>query len=131
MKEKLRENRRKTKFPQKNTKPEIIAKGIFQKNNIDFHYVGDNQLWIGKKGETQLNPDFIEVNGKKVCIEIMGAYWHSPLLNQKMRESATLVFRENHYRKYKWHPIFIWDTDLLRNDAEDFVLNLLQKEKGV
>lgn len=111
---------------QKPTKPELIFEGICQKNNLDFHYVGDGQLWIGKR--KKLNPDFIEANGKKICIEIMGAYWHSRLLNQKLREDALMPYREKHYKKYKWMPIFIWDTDLLRKDAEQFVLSELKKE---
>ena len=90
--------------------------------------VGDGQLWIGKKRGKQLNPDFIEANGKKICVEIMGAYWHSRLLNQKVRANALLPYREKHYKRFKWQSIFIWDTDLVRKDAEQFVLNILSKE---
>lgn len=115
----------------KKTKPEEIFIEICKRNNLDFHYVGDGSLWIGKKGEKQLNPDFIEANGKKICIEIMGAYWHSRLLNRNLREDALLPFREKHYKKYKWIPVFIWDTDLLREDAEQFVLNQLEKGDAI
>ena len=110
----------------KPTKPEIIFKQICQRNNLNFHYVGDGSLWIGKR--KKLNPDFIEANGKKICVEIMGAYWHSPLLNRNLRENALQSYREKHYKKYKWVPAFIWDTDLLRKDAEQFVLNMLEKK---
>ena len=109
----------------KPTRPELIFKKICDQNNLDFHYVGNGQLWIGKN--KKLNPDFIEANGKTICVEIMGAYWHSPLLNHNLREGAIQSYREKHYRKYKWTPIFIWDTDLLRPDAEDFVLSELKK----
>ena len=125
-KSKMRAVRKKQKFPTHHTRPELIFEEICERNNLDFHYVGDGQLWIGKKGKKQLNPDFIEANGKKICVEIMGAWWHSRLLNQKVREDALLPFREKHYKKFKWIPIFIWDTDLLREDAEQFVLNLLK-----
>ena len=114
---------------EKPTKPERIFQEICERNNLDFHYVGDGQLWIGKKGKKQLNPDFIEANGKKICVEIMGAWWHSRLLNQKVREDALLPFREKHYKKFKWIPIFIWDTDLLRKDAEQFVLSELRRNR--
>lgn len=120
--------RKAKKIPTHHTKPELIFEAICKRNNLDFHYVGDGQLWIGKKHEKQLNPDFIEANGKKICIEIFGAYWHSPLLNQNIKEARTLEYRKKFYRKYKWQPIFIWDTDLVRKDAEQFVLNTLQKE---
>lgn len=117
-------------FPTHHTKPELIFESICQRNNIDFHYVGDGSLWIGKKGEKKINPDFIEANGKKICVEIMGAYWHSPLLNKNIPARALQPYREKHYRKYKWQPIFIWDTDLLREDAERFVLATLKREAG-
>ena len=117
--------RKAIKIPKHHTKPERIFEQICKKNNLDFHYVGDGQLWIGK--DKVLNPDFIEANGKKICIEIMGIYWHSPLLNKNLREDALQSYREKHYKKYKWQPIFIWDTDLLRKDAEVFVLNELRK----
>ena len=112
----------------KPTKPELIFEQICKRNNIDFHYTGNGSLWIGKKGEKQLNPDFIEANGKKICVEIMGAYWHSPLLNKNLRKDSFQFYREKHYRRYKWIPIFIWDTDLLREDSEEFVLSVMKKE---
>lgn len=120
----LRQSSQKNKKP---TKPERIFQEICKKNSIPFHYVGDGQLWIGKKGKKQLNPDFIEANGKKICVEIMGAYWHSRLLNLNLREEALQPYREKHYRKYKWIPVFIWDTDLLRKDAEEFVITELRR----
>ena len=118
-------------FPTHHTKPELIFEDICKNNNLDFHYVGDGSLWIGEKGEKQLNPDFIEANGKKICVEIMGTWWHSPLLNKNLREDALQSYREKHYQKYKWQSIFIWDTDILREDAEQFILNILQKEEVI
>jgi len=107
------------------TKPELIFKEICERNNLPFKYTGDGQLWIGKK--KKLNPDFIESNGKRIIVEIMGAYWHSPILNKNIPTHGTLKYRKAHYKRFKWIPIFIWDTDLLREDAEQFVLNLLER----
>ena len=109
------------------TKPELIFEDMCNRNNLPFQYVGDGTLWIGKKEEKQLNPDFIEVNGKNVLVEIMGAYWHSPLLNRKLSVESQQLYRKEHYKKHKWHPIFIWDTDLVCKDAEAFVLKLLER----
>ena len=117
------------RFPTHHTKPELIFENICKKHNLPFKYTGEGSFWIGKKGDKQLNPDFIEENGKKICVEIMGVYWHSLLLNQNLREDATQIYREKHYRKYKWIPVFIWDTDLLREDGEPFVLQHLQKQE--
>lgn len=108
------------------TKPELIFMDICKRNGIDFHFVGDKSLWIGDK--VKLNPDFIEANGKKICVEVMGDYWHSPLLNPKVDKIRTLPYREKHFKKYGWVPIFIWGNDLTREDAEQFVLSTLKRE---
>lgn len=122
-------NRKAQRMPRHHTKPELIFEEICKKNNLPFQFVGDGQLWIGKR--KKLNPDFIEANGKKICIEIMGDYWHSPLLNRTMKEIGTLEFRKKHYRRFKWIPVFIWTADLDRKDAEAFVLNKLQNEGAI
>ena len=114
--------RRHQKFPTHHTKPELIFEQICKKNNLPFKYTGNGSFWIGKKGEKQLNPDFIEANGKKICIEIFGDYWHSPLFNQNMNIQGTYAYRKRHFKRYKWEVIFFWETDLLREDAETFVL---------
>lgn len=120
--------RKKRKIPRCHTKPELIFKNISKNNNVPSIYTGDSSLWIGKKGGKQLNPDFIiKVNGKRYVVEIMGDYWHSPLLNRNIVERALLTFRERHYKRYKWIPIFIWESDLKREDAEAFVLSQLEK----
>ena len=121
-------SRKERNIPTHHTKPELIFEQICKQNNLDFHYVGDGSLWIGTREQKQLNPDFIEANGKKICVEVFGDYWHSPLLNRNMKEHGTLEYRKRHYQQYKWQPVFIWESDLLREDAEQFVLNTLQKE---
>ena len=108
---------------------ERIFAEICKKHNLPFRYVGDHSLWIGK--EQKLNPDFIEANGKKVVIEIFGAHWHSPLLNSNLEERHVLTYRKKHYSRYKWKSVFLWDTDLRRNDAEAFVLSILKKEGAI
>lgn len=113
----------------KKTRPERIFEDICKRNKIDFQYTGDGTLWIGKKGQKQLNPDFIAANGKKICVEIFGDYWHSPLLNRNMKKHGSLEYRRRHFKRFKWHPIFIWEADLLREDAELFILKSLKKEE--
>lgn len=122
-------SRKVRKIPQHNTKPESIFMDICNKYNLPFRYVGDSSLWIGQS--EKLNPDFIECNGKKIIIEIFGDYWHSPLLKRTVREQETLNYRKQHYKRYRWRSIFIWESDLLREDAEQFVLNKLIEEKAI
>lgn len=128
-KERMRKQREKQKMLIHHTKPELKFEEICKNNNLPFHYVGDSQLWIGK--EKKLNPDFCELNGKKIVIEIFGEYWHSQLYNPKIPIQATLSFRKEHYKKYGWKSVFVWGNDLKRKDAEQFVLNLLKKEGAI
>lgn len=128
-KRKLREMRKHLNLPKHNTVPELIFQEICKKNNLPFQYVGNGQLWIGKRGGRKLNPDFCELNGKKVVIEIFGDYWHSPLLNKNIKKYMTLDYRKAHYRKYGWKSGFVWESDLKQKNAEDFVLSLLRREK--
>jgi len=126
----LAEMRRKQRFPRHHTKPELIFDEVIKKRNLGFKYVGDGKLWIGEgrgKGRA-LNPDFVCNDGRKILVEIMGDYWHSPLLNSNLREDATLTYRNNHYKKYGWKALFIWESDLKREDTEAFVLTLLKRE---
>lgn len=123
-KDKLREKRLKQKIPRHHTKPEEIFMEICHKYNLPFHYVGDGSFWIG-----DINPDFVECNGKKIVIEIFGDYWHSPLLNPNMREKRTYNYRKKTLKKYGWRLIVFWESDMKRKDAEKFVLAALAKEK--
>ena len=105
------------------TEPEAIFANICKKHNLPFKYIGNER----KKGE--LNPDFIHTS-KRMVVEIMGDYWHSPLLNfkLKLKEHTNLNYREGYYKNHKIAPIFIWEADLKRKDAEQFVLTLLEKK---
>lgn len=123
--ERMRKIRKHRKFPTHHTKPERIFEQICKKNNLPFKYTGDGSFWIGK--DPSVNPDFVECNGKKIAVEIFGDYWHSPLLNHKLKEDRTLSHRKKILKKYGWKLIVFWESDLKRKDAEQFVLNSLKK----
>jgi G:T-mismatch repair DNA endonuclease (very short patch repair protein) len=119
---KMSDARHHRRFPTHHTKPELIFEQICKKHNLPFKYTGDGSFWI-----KNINPDFVEVNGKKTAVEIFGDYWHSPLLNYKLKEKSTLPYRRKALKKYGWKLVVFWETDLLRNDAEQFVLSQLGK----
>ena len=124
-KAKLREARKHRKIPTHHTKPELIFEEICKKHNLPFKYTGDGSFWIGKN--PSVNPDFVECNGKKTAVEIFGDYWHSPLLNYGLKENRTLSYRKKILKKYGWKLIVFWESDLKREDAEQFILNEMQK----
>lgn len=117
-----------TRKAQKNhnhhTKPELIFEEICKKHNLPFKYTGDGSFWIHN-----INPDFVECNGKKIAVEIFGDYWHSPLLNRNLRENATLFYRKKILKKYGWKLIVFWESDLKRPDVEQFILNNLRRKE--
>lgn len=121
---KLRDARKHQKIPTHHTKPELIYEEICKKDHLPFRYTGDGSFWIGN-----INPDFVETNGKKIVVEIFGDYWHSPLLNWKLKEKGTLAYRKRILKEYGWKLIVFWETDLKREDAELFVLRELKKHK--
>lgn len=106
------------------TKPE----GIF----IDFY----KELSIAERVEDthnysffigRLNPDFI-IRDMQVAIFINGDYWHSPLLRPKLKETQRFDFQIAECKKHRWKALIIWESDLLRKDAREFVSLLLKKE---
>ena len=114
--------RKAIKPPTHHTKPEVAFEAICKKYNLPFKYTGDGRFWIH-----ELNPDFVECNGKKIAVEIF-SYWHDPLRRHcKVRYAATYEGRKKILKKYGWKLVVFWQDDLEREDAEQFVLNELKK----
>lgn len=109
-------------MPTSKTSIEVKFEEICKKYNLPFIYVGDGSFWI-----EDLNPDFIDCNGKKVVIDIFGDYWHSPLLNPRIKSNRTFYGREEVLKKYGWKLIVLWESDLIRVDAEKYITTLLHK----
>jgi G:T-mismatch repair DNA endonuclease (very short patch repair protein) len=120
-----RYTRKRQQLPKHHTKPERIFEKICKKNNLPFHSVADSKLWIGKN--PSLNPDFAESNGKRIAVFVNGDFWHSPLLRYNMKDSQRADVQVKICKRHRWKPIIIWETDLLRKDAEAFVLYTLAK----
>lgn len=108
------------------TKIELILKEIVEKTG-KIKYTGDHSFWI-KTPEGNINPDFVVI-GKKIAIEANGEYYHSQLHNYKLKKGRAPNERRKMLEKVRWKLIVFWGTDLLRKDAEKFVLSVLQKEK--
>ena len=123
---KMRKVRKERKgFPKHHTKPELIFEQICKRYNLPFKYTGDGSFWLSKN--PSINPDFVECNGKKIAIEIF-SYWHDPLRRHcKVPYSQTYEGRKKILKKCGWKLIVFWDADLLRKDAEQFVLNTLKR----
>lgn len=105
------------------TKPEQRFIELSRKYNLPFRYTGNGSFRI-----ENIYPDFVECNGHKVCIEIFGDYWHTPLFNHHIEFDRTERGRKGILKKYGWKCIVLWQSALMADDGEQYALKLLEKE---
>lgn len=80
---------------------------LFVEDNLNLHhpgewkYVGDGDFWIG-----YMNPDFININGKKQVLEVLGDYWHN---EEEVQE------RIINYKKYSFDMLYVWEYEIEGN----------------
>jgi G:T-mismatch repair DNA endonuclease (very short patch repair protein) len=71
----------------------------------EWKYVGDGSFMIG-----DLNPDFINTNGKNKAIEMFGDYWHS---DKKVKSViATEDGRKIAFKNYGYDVLIVWEHEL-------------------
>lgn len=76
----------------------------------EWKYVGDGQFVLGGRC-----PDFLNIDGKKQLIELFGDYWH---------RGESPEDKMNHYKKYGFECIVIWENEILHNsNMQDFILS--------
>ena len=87
---------------------------IVDKNNLPYRYVGDGKFFIEKK-----NPDFINVNGEKVAVEVYARYY-------KLRNNKSIdewkKDRQEIFNKYGWKIIFFNEIEV----NEEYVLEKIK-----
>lgn len=107
--------KRPTKFEQK-----MIQK--FSRLNLPYKYVGDGSFLIGYR-----NPDFININGQKICVEIrpknMCKYWNNCSPEEYAENRIT------HFGKYGWKCIIIWHDDNDEIIADKLMIQLGKEVK--
>lgn len=75
-----------------------------------FLFVGDGSVIIGG-----LNPDFININGKKQVIELFGEAFHearSALWKGPLRPNQTEEGRRRTFARYGFDLLIVWESDL-------------------
>ncbi len=91
------------KFNKRPTKIEQFFIDYFKQNNLPYKYVGNGKFWIEGKC-----PDFVNVNGKKICIEVGSKNekkWRYNSFEQYIQE------RSEHFLEYGWKVSFYWIED--------------------
>lgn len=107
---------------------EDLVDGILQRNRPnEWKYNGNFEVGVTIGG---MIPDFVNVNGCKAVIEVFGDYWHDETkrdINWKYTEFG----RKAAYSQLGYKCTVLWETDLLKEDAEHFVLSVLREEKVI
>ena len=86
--------------------------GLIKKHNLPYKYVGDGAFLIGYK-----NPDFINVNGEKICIEVANMV---EIHHGKDYEEQ----RIKHFAKYGWKClVFFCDNKCEFIESEKEILS--------
>lgn len=93
---------------------ERILIKFFKEHDLPFKYTGNGSFLIGFK-----NPDFINVNGLKLCLEIHNSYFNRG-------DNQYAIKRKNHFAKYGWDCIVIETTE--RKLSHEAILDTLGKE---
>lgn len=122
--QKMREARKHRTFSTIDTKPELIFIDFYHKFGIADRVedTRNNSFHIGR-----LNPDFI-IRDMRIAIFINGDYWHSALLRPNLKHTHRPENQIKICKRHKWKAIIIWESDIKRKDAEQFVLAVLHKE---
>ncbi len=81
------------------TKPETTLQRLLDsKFPGDWKYVGDGSFIIAGK-----NPDFININGKKLIVELFGDYWH---------QGEDPADRIAVFTPYGFRTLVVWEHEL-------------------
>jgi hypothetical protein len=83
---------------------------LFKKYNLPFAYCGNGILIIGFK-----NPDFYEINGRKVCIEVRSKCF--TIMFKKMNPEEWAKNRIEHFAKYGWKCLVFFEDDLKNEEG--------------
>jgi hypothetical protein len=89
-------------------KPEQRLIAIIKKHDLPYKYSGDGRFIVGNRC-----PDFLNCNGEKKVVEVFGRAYHSPSHSFfKIPYRRTYQGTIDHYKKYGFECIIIWDDEL-------------------
>ena len=97
------------------TEPEEYLIKVIERYNLPYRYTGNGSFFIGN-----INPDFVNVNGAKIALEVFGSYWHSPemVATRPLRGEEE---RRKILRGYGWELLVLWTKDLKRMTEEEII----------
>ena len=94
------------------TTPELRVQTILNTHFPgQWKYTGNGDVVIGGK-----NPDFVNVNGRKVVIEVFGDWWHGEKWTGRTCEQEETQ-RINHFAAYGFRCLILWEHEVAHEDA--------------
>ena len=112
-------------------KDELFVDSVLQKYRPKhWKFNGNFEAGVSIAG---LIPDFVNINGQKVVIEVFGEPFHDPVLARKVlkrniRWTVTEFGRKAVFAQLGYKCIVLWSRDLRTSNAEQFVLDALERE---
>lgn len=100
------------------TQPEKIMMDIIEKFSLPYKYTGAGTFWI-----TNINPDFVNINGQKTLIEVFGDYWHNRKDTKEFDMKKGIILK-----KWGWNRIIVWEDELLNSSPLDIVNKIKYEE---
>ncbi len=105
------------------TGPERRIIEIIKEFDLPFRYVGNGKVMIGN-----LNPDFINCNGRKEVIEVFGDYWHGKGIK---RQSQTIEGRKAILASYGFECIVLWEKEINSLPKEEIVRRITHEQGSI
>lgn len=97
----------------KPNKTELLLNKILKINFPgEWRFVGNGKVVIDRK-----NPDFININGKNLLIELFGSGWH---------KVAEVNSRCQFFLKHGYRTLVIWDYELRRKTQENNIIKTIK-----
>jgi len=92
---------------------EQVIISIIEKYSLPYKYTGDGSFLVGN-----LNPDFVNINGRKEAVDIFGDHWHT--LDEI--PSRKMIFAE-----YGWKLIIIWGHEIKELPEDKIASKLMRR----
>lgn len=85
---------------------------LIEKHNLPYKYVGDGKTVIAGKV-----PDFMNYNGEKKLIELVGDFWHTP---EEMSKKV------DHFAEYGFKTLIIWEHEF-KSVPEEEIADMIRR----
>lgn len=100
---------------------EVYLEKIINKYNLPYKYTGNGTFMIGF-----LNPDFVNINGEKKCIEVYYSYYKNKRFGSEQKYQS---WRNKCLGKYGWTAVYLNENDLKKSEEE--IVKMISDKKNL